>query len=274
MSEEILQVLVEGYDPNKVVKAKEEVDQNWKKVYGAYQNNTILQAVVVGIEKLLSKQCAVVQLGDVRGYIPMEFTGVEDIRQLRALTGKDVAFKVLNYDRDAGIFTGSRTDALKQMAETTLRLIKEGDTIIAVARSVSQTLVRADIGGIEVKIPIEDVKYGWIDDLTEEIKVGDHLNVKVLVIDKENQAVEVSAKATQENPWNGKAQRYQRGSEYVGVVSGVREYGVFVNLESGIDSLAPHLKYQNVKIGDRVLVRVLNVNAEKEQIRSRITRVL
>ena len=41
------------------------------------------------------------------------------------------------------------------------------DEIIVVVRSVSPSLVRADIGGIEVKIPLEEIRYGWIDDLTE-----------------------------------------------------------------------------------------------------------
>lgn len=60
----------------------------------------------------------------------------------------------------------------------------------------------------------------------------------------------------------------------MGTVSGVREYGVFVNLEPGVDSLSRHLKFEDVKKGDRVLVRVLDTNAKKQQIRSRITRVL
>ncbi len=272
-NEDILQVLIEGFDPSKV-QTESEVDQHWKEVYGAYQNQTILQAPITGIETLLNKQCAVVSLGTVRGYIPMEFTGAENLRQLRAMTGQSVAFRVLNYDREAGIFTGSRTAAIEQMANITLKRIAVEDVIIAVVRSVSPSLVRADIGGIEVKIPIEDVKYGWIDDLTEEVKPGDHLRVKVLEIDEEEKKVRVSAKATQENPWNGKAQRYQKGSEYVGTVSGVREYGVFVNLEPGIDSLSRHLKWQNVKRGDRVLVRVMDVDTKNEQIRSRITKVL
>ena len=87
------------------------------------------------------------------------------------------------------------------MAAITLKKIDVDDEIIAVVRNVSPSLVRADIGGIEVKIPLEEIRYGWIDDLTEEVKQGDHLKVKVLVIDKEEKKVTVSAKAIQENPW-------------------------------------------------------------------------
>lgn len=96
----------------------------------------------------------------------------------------------------------------------------------------------------------------------------------MLEIDKEEKKVVVSAKATQENHWLHSIGRYSSGNEYVGTVSGVREYDVFVNLEAGVDSLARHLKFQNVKKGDRVLVRVLETDTKKEQIRTRITRVL
>lgn len=273
MAENNMQVLIEGFDPSKV-EAVNNFDKDWKQVYGAHQNNSIIQAPIIGIEKLLDKPCAVVGVGNIRGFIPLEFTGAANLRQLRAMTGQSVAFKVLNYDREAEVFTGSRIAALDHMAAITLKKIEVDDEIIAVVRSVSPSLVRADIGGIEVKIPLEEIRYGWIDDLTEEVQQGDHLKVKVLEIDKEEKKVTVSAKATLENPWLRSIGRYTSGNEYVGTVSGVREYGVFINLEAGVDSLARHLKFQNVKRGDRVLVRVLETDAKKEQIRTRITRVL
>jgi small subunit ribosomal protein S1 len=271
-TENLMQVLIEGFDPSKVQET--EVDENWKTVFGAYQNQTILQAPITGIERQLDKHCAVVTLGTVRGYIPLEFTGAENIRQLRSMTGQSILFKVLNYDRAEGIFTASRKAALEQVAAITLKKIEVDQVIIAVVRHVSQTLVRADIGGIEVKMPVEDISYGWIDDLTEKVKIGDHLKVKVQEIDKEHQKVKVSAKEVAGNPWPSCAGRYQKGNEYVGTVSGVREYGIFINLEPGVDCLSRHLKFQDVDKGDRVLVRVLETDARKEQIRSRITRVL
>ncbi|RKJ51421.1 S1 RNA-binding domain-containing protein, partial [Butyricicoccus sp. 1XD8-22] len=162
----------------------------------------------------------------------------------------------------------------EHMANITLNRIDKGDTIVAVVSSVSPSLVRADIGGIEVKIPIEEIRYGWIDDLTEEVKVGDHFHVKVLEIDKEEKQVKVSRKALQQNPYPDCLKRYKKGNEYTGTVSGVREYGVFINLEDGVDSLARHLKYENVQKGDRVLVRIISTDAKKEHIVTRITRVI
>ena len=75
MTENNMQVLIEGFDPTKV-QPENEFNNDWKKVYGAYQNNSILQAPITGIETLLDKPCAVVTLSNIRGFIPLEFTGI------------------------------------------------------------------------------------------------------------------------------------------------------------------------------------------------------
>lgn len=273
--EELNSVLIEGFDPSKMQK-EEGYDKDWKTVVSAKQNDKVLQADITGIEQVGGKECAVVSVGHIRGYIPIEFTGVENLRQLRAMTGKPSVFKVLEYveEDDKRIFMASRTDALKEMAAITLRKISVEDEILAVVRNVSPTLVRADIGGIEVRIPLTEMRYGWIDDLTEYVKVGDHLKVKVMAIDEENLKVTVSAKALQKNPWETAKNRYKRNGEYVGKVSGVRDFGIFVNLEDGVDSLASHLKFQHVNKGDKVLIRINSIDEENQQIRCRIVRII
>src|SRR5699024_8233056 len=249
MAEILENVLIEGFDPEQFNdKNLDYSDKDWEKVYAAYQNDKFLQAPMTGIETIgegeNKKTCAIVHVGKIKGIIPLEYTGANNLRQLRAMTGQDVAFMILNYDREAEVFTASRTKAQEEMAKITLRKIDEGDIIPAVVRHVTQNLVRADIGGIDVRIPINEVRYGWIDDLQEEVKVGKPLKVKVLKIEEKEvdtsegetgtekkTAVTVSAKATQKNPWPDCTKNYQKGGEYVGIVSGVREYGVFVNLE-------------------------------------------
>lgn len=292
-----LELLIEGFDATKLKQNEDLYDEDWKKVIAARQNNKILQATVTGLEKISGKHCAVVSVGHIRGYIPIEVSGVNNLSQLRQLTGKKVVFKVLEYTEEEGnkIFIASRTDAQKAMAEITLRKIKEGDEIYAVAQSVTATTVYADIGGIEVKIPLEEIRYGWIDDLREEVKVGDHLKVKVLSITYPEEVaaetdggtteetakkefvlpkIKVSAKALQVDPWETAKYRYKRNGEYVGVVSGVRDYGTFINLEDGVDTLAKHLRFQNVQKGDKVLVRILGIDEENRRINSRIVRVI
>lgn len=273
-------VLIEGFDPSKMVDQEQDhLMEDWMEIYGAYQNNKILYAPISGIEQVGEKgkektTCAVVRVGAIRGLIPLEFTGANNLRHLRSMSGQKIAFVILNYDQENELFTASRTKAREKLADITLRKIEVDDVIPAVVRHVEDKYMLADIGGIQVFLPAENFRYGWVDDLRDEFNEGDALKVKVMEIDKEKKEVEVSAKALQQNPWPDCLKRYQKNGEYVGEVSGVREFGVFVRLEPGVDSLSSHLKFQNVQKGDNVLVRVDTINAKKEQVRARITHVL
>ncbi|MGJ9458948.1 hypothetical protein [Oceanobacillus sp. CF4.6] len=166
-------VMIEGFDPAKIVDQEQDhAMENWMKIYGAYQNNKILYAPISGIEKVgpdgeEKKACAVVRVGSIRGLIPLEFTGAENLRQLRSMTGQNIAFMILNYDQENELFTASRTKALEKMSDITLRKIGEEDVIPAVIRHVAADYMLGDIGGIQVFLPIAEIRYGWIDDLHE-----------------------------------------------------------------------------------------------------------
>lgn len=273
MADQMLNVLVEGFDPEKAVQ-KEQQDQYWQEVIAAYQNRTVLQAEMSGIEHKLGQPCGIVQMGHIRGYIPLEETGCDNIQELRVLLGTKIAFRVLNYDRENDVFTASRKAALEFMAALTWSRLEEGQVVLAVVRKVSMKEMRVDIGGISVKIPVQEVDHGWLDDLRERYAVGDHLKVKVMEVDRENEHVTLSAKALKPSPFPDCAKRYTPGSEYAGTVTGVVEYGVFVNLEPGVDVSTPHLKFEKLRKGERVLVRIRDVNVDKEKIYGKIVRKL
>ncbi|WP_228441255.1 hypothetical protein [Novibacillus thermophilus] len=66
MTDQMLNVLVEGFDPEKAVQ-KEQQDQYWQEIIAAYQNRTVLQAEMSGIEHKLGQPCGIVQMGHIRG---------------------------------------------------------------------------------------------------------------------------------------------------------------------------------------------------------------
>lgn len=204
--------------------------------------------------------------GEHQSIIPLDESGIDPesksaINQFRALTGKKVAYKILNFDKDAGMFIASRKQAKEQMAEITLRKIDEGYRIYCVVRDVEPGHIIGDIGGIDVHIPVFELTYGWVDDLRERYETGDIIEVQVMSINRETLEVSVSAKPLLNTPFPDCAERYKKSGEYVGKVSGVQEYGIFVNLEEGVDALARHLKFQNVQKGDQVLVSIRKRNA-------------
>lgn len=269
---ELKRVLIEGYSEEKAL--QEEVNQSWAQIYGARQNNLILQSLITGIEVKLNKPCAVVFVGDVRGYIPLEFSGEQDAHELRKLVGEPVAFKIVEYDRDGDTFIASRQAALEHMENVTWKRLEQDAVITAVVRIVERKSLKVDIGGILLTIPVEEIGYGWFDDLRDYYEAGDHIKVKVTELNKESKIVVVSKKAMDKNPWPDCTKRYSKGSEYVGTVSGVAEYGIFIRLEAGVDALVKHPRFEKVQKGKKVLVRILNVDVKRERIYGVITKII
>lgn len=272
MATELKKVLIEGFNEDKLT--HQEYDEGWAQIYSARQNNLVLQSELIGAETKLDKLCGIVMVGNVRGYIPLEFSGVSDANALRRMIGEPVAFKIVTYDRDGDTFIASRKDAIEHMESVTWKRLELDAVITAVVRRVERKSLIVDIGGIQLDLPVQEMSYGWIDDLRDVISAGDHLKVKVTELDKDAKTITISRKVLEESPWPDCTKRYVKRGEYVGRVSGVAEYGVFVNLEPGVDALVPHMRFDNLKKGSRVFIRVREVDAKKERIYARIVRRL
>lgn len=277
-----LDVLIEGYDEREAKKilTGDSSDKDWRAIYESRQNHTILQAEITGMEnkvyQLNPKKemlCALVEIGNVRGMIPLEYLAVENEKQARRLNGEKVAFVVIGLDRDNGFFVASRSEAKKQMADQTLKRISIGDDILAVVRQVYNNNIIVDIGGIECSIPASEASHGWIDSMHDYYKIGEHIKAKVQEIDKKNREVKLSIKALLSNPWDQIHELYKEAGEYVGHVSGTVEFGTYVTLREGVSGLAQHLRHELVKKGDKVLVRVLKIRQDEQKMNLKIIKV-
>ncbi|NHN34869.1 S1 RNA-binding domain-containing protein [Paenibacillus agricola] len=266
---EYLKNTVEGFDESKI--KRNPIDEHWQEVYTAVQNQTILQAELIGIDKEGKEIVGLIQYGTIRGMIPLKLSGVEKEEQLKQYLGRRIAFKVINYDRSANIFTGSRQAALEQMASMTWNRMELDQQLYAVVRDVNINRIKVDIGGIEVALKADELSYEWIDVLEEKYNVGDHLSVKIVELDKEKKHVKVSHKATMKNPYPDCLTRYQKGQTRVGTVTGVVEYGVFVNLESGVDILCRHMKIGKVSKHDRVAITIVTIDEKKQKMYGKIS---
>jgi ribosomal protein S1 len=176
--------------------------------------------------------------------------------------------------REEEQFVASRKEALEQMQANTWKRLKVGQEVIAVVRDVRMKKVRLEMGGVTVNMPAKEYDHKFINDLTEELKVGDHLRVKVMSVDFEKKEVQVSAKALKENMWDDIAKHLRVKGEYCGTITGIAEFGIYVNIRGNVDALTPHLKFDKVKKGDRVLIRLLEIQPQKQHIRAKIIRTL
>lgn len=265
--------LLEGFDPKRIRHlGQEEQEQDWSQIFNSYQNDFILEAELEGFEKISEKTCGVAYLDNIRILIPVELSGYATYKEFREYAGLRISFIVKEFDQDKGVVIGSRKEALAKKAEITRRKLKEGDVILSVVRRILAKEAILDIGGIEVSLPVMEIRHGWIQSIQQELSVGDVIEVKVLAVT--DTGVTVSAKALQQDPWESDViDRFKVGNEYMGRVTGTADFGNFINLAQGVDAIAPHLKFEHVKMNDRVLVRIRHIDRKERRIVSRIVKV-
>lgn len=107
------------------------------------------------------------------------------------------------------------------------------------------------------------------------LKKGEEVEVRVLSMDPEAQKISLGVKQLTEDPWQNLVQNCFPGSLVPGRISRIANFGLFVQLESGLEGLAhvseiPGVSSQplenNFRIGDGVLVQILHIDHETRKI--------
>jgi len=137
--------------------------------------------------------------------------------------------------------------------------------------------------GIDGLVHISDISWTRrIKHPSELFKKGDVIQAIVLDIEKENERFSLGIKQLQDDPWASVAERYRVGKEITGTVTNLTDFGIFVELEEGIEGLV-HVSEiskekiktptEKFKIGDVISARVMNINSDERRIGLSIKRL-
>ena len=137
--------------------------------------------------------------------------------------------------------------------------------------------------GIDGLIHISDISWTKrIKHPSELYKKGETVQAIVLDIDKATERFSLGIKQMQPDPWQTVAQRYAVGKEITGTVTNITDFGVFVELEEGIEGLVhvSEIAKEKLKtpvgqfnVGDMITAKVMNINSEERRIGLSIKRL-
>ncbi len=130
--------------------------------------------------------------------------------------------------------------------------------------------------GIDGLVHISDISWTKrIKHPSELYKKGDIAQAIVLNIDKENERFSLGIKQLQKDPWETIPERYELGDKITGTITNVTDFGLFVELEEGIEGLV-HVSEVNreklktpvgkFQVGDIVSAKVININPKERRI--------
>lgn len=258
--------------------SKEKADRItiWRDITRSCREGEVIEGEIVGkVKGGLS-----VDIGRIHAFLPGSQIDLKPVRNLDALIGQRLKFKVIKFNRKRNNIVLSRRVLLdeerKQLREETLKNLKEGDILEGTVKNLTDYGAFIDLGGMDGLLHITDISWGRIGHPSEKLSVGDRLKVKVLHFDHEKEKVSLGLKQALPDPWESVPQRYPTGSRTKGKVVNVTDYGVFVELEEGIEGLvhiseltwSKKMKHPSkvVRIGDTVEIMVLDCDPIKRRI--------
>ncbi len=137
--------------------------------------------------------------------------------------------------------------------------------------------------GIDGLVHISDISWTKrIKHPSEVYKKGDVLQAIVLDIEKNNERFSLGVKQLQQDPWKSVAERYEVGKEITGTITNLTDFGVFIELEEGIEGLVhvSEISKEKIKtpvgmynIGDVITAKVMNINSDERRIGLSIKRL-
>ncbi len=137
--------------------------------------------------------------------------------------------------------------------------------------------------GIDGLVHISDISWTKrVKHPSELYKKGDVIQAIVLDIDKNNERFSLGIKQLQPDPWDTVGERYEVGKEITGTITNITDFGVFVELEEGIEGLVhvSEISKEKIKtpvgqfnVGDVLPTKVMNINSGERRIGLSIKRL-
>jgi small subunit ribosomal protein S1 len=249
--------------------------RTWEKIEAAYKaKETITGKVVDRIKGGL-----VVDIG-VRAFLPGSQFDLRPTQNLDDLTGTEVQVRVTKLNRRRGNVVVSRRAILEEELHAKraqlMETITEGQVVHGHVKNVTEYGAFVDLGGIDGLLHLTDLSWGRVKHPSDVVKPEQELDVIILKFDKEKQRVSLGLKQLMPDPWVNAAEKYPAGGKVKGKVVGVVDYGVFVELEQGIEGLV-HVtemswskKAQHpskvAKVGEEVDVVVLDIKPSDRRV--------
>lgn len=219
-------------------------------------------------------------MNNIRAFLPksqVELTRVEDFTPYIA---RKLECQITEINRKGKTLVVSRRKILERQREEMRQELKyslaEGQTRRGVVSRLADFGAFVDIGGVDGLLHISDMSYARLKHPSELLKVGDEVEVQVLKIDLVKDRISLGMKQLTADPWNVVEANYRVGQTVQGRAVKLMDFGVFVELEQGIEGLIPisemswtqRIKHPKEVLseGDAVRVAVLAVDPAKHKI--------
>lgn len=223
-----------------------------------------------------------VDLGaDYKGFCPLSKADVTRVEEPESLIGKVDYFIIDKFH------AGTKLKSVVNRREFLERIIKEnkekffssvqiGDVVEGKVKSFTSFGAFVDLGGFDGLLHINDMSWGHVTKPKDFVKKGETIQLRLINIDPATQKINLSLKHMHQDPWTTFSERYNVGDIVKAPVTKLTTFGVFIEIEPGIEGLA-HIselswtkRITNPKevlnIGDVVEAKILGFDLDKKRV--------
>jgi small subunit ribosomal protein S1 len=222
----------------------------------------------------------VVDLDVIQAFLPGSQVDVQPVKNFDDYLNKEFDFQIVKVDELRKNLVVSRKailqESLNEKRQEIMDKIKVDETISGIVKNITDFGAFIDLGGVDGLIHITDFSWGRINHPSEVVSIGDTVDVKVIDYNKETSRISLGIKQLVANPWKLISDKYNVGDVISGKIVSIMNYGIFVEIEKGVEGLV-HISEiswnknienlsDHYKTGDILESKILSIDIEDQKI--------
>ena len=271
-----IETVEDGYGNTRLSRERARRAKSWEALESAFADQSIVKGFLTG----KVKGGFTVSMDEVRAFLPGSLVDVRPVTDTVFLENKELEFKVIKLDRVRNNVVVSRRAVVEKEMEVEraelLQNLEEGQVMKGTVKNLTDYGAFVNLGGLDGLLHITDIAWKRVKHPSDVLEVGQELDVRVLKFDRERNRVSLGLKQLGEDPWADIARRYPESTRIFGKITNITDYGVFVELEEGVEGLVhvSEMDWTNKNVhpskvchlGDEVEVMVLEIDSERRRI--------
>ena len=251
------------------------INEHWDEINQAMEDATPIEVKVT--REVNGGVIAV--YNEIYGFIPLSQLSDRYVEKADEFVGQTLTVRVTRVDQKRNKVVFSHKSVLNeqkaQKMEEIWASLNVDDVIPGKVMRFTDYGAFVDIGGIDGLLHISEISWGKLKHPQEVLELGQEIQVKVLSMNKEKEKISLGYKQNQPEPWSVINDKYEVGQIITGKAVQLKDYGVFVELEPGLDGLVhiseiAHKRVNDINdeitVGQDITAKILEIDQDRKRI--------
>ncbi len=244
----------------------------WAEVESELDEGDTISVTVSNVESY----GAFVDLGnDIEGFLHIsEITWNKNVKNPGDYleVGQEIDVEVIEINSKTHKLRVSLKRLLPKPFDEFLKNYREGDVVTGTVTSLTDFGAFVRIDGVEGLLHNQDISWDKNTKAREVLKSGEEVEVKIAKINVEDQKISLNRKTLLESPIDKFATTHKVNSVVTGTIRDIKDFGVFVSLEEGVDALIRDedltpLNKEELEVGQEIEAAIANIDTRRDRIR-------